>query len=134
MWTYTSPKCTVIAFLRTMCICKVQVNLNTECFRISVYAVIYKFFLFTISIGDGRMDSPGHCAQYCTYTVMEEATKQILSCITIDKRHCADKSTGLEKLGFIRSLDSLKEKRIRIKEVVTDAHVQISSIMSEFII
>ncbi|XP_062587796.1 uncharacterized protein LOC134249458, partial [Saccostrea cucullata] len=28
-----------------------------------------------IILGDGRMDSPGHCAQYCTYTCMEDNSK-----------------------------------------------------------
>lgn len=28
--------------------------------------------------GDGRTDSPGHCAQYCTYSFMDESTSKIL--------------------------------------------------------
>ncbi|XP_042247076.1 RNA-binding protein 12-like [Thunnus maccoyii] len=31
---------------------------------------------------DGGMDSPGHCAQYCTYTTMENESRAILSIIT----------------------------------------------------
>ena len=77
------------------------------------------------------MDSPGHCAQYCTYTVMEESTKKILSCITLDKRQCGGKSTGLEKLGFVKTMAALKDKDVKVVEVVTDAHMRISSIMSK---
>lgn len=43
------------------------------------------------------MDSPGHNAQYCTYTFMENSTKQILCVITMDKRMTDRKSTNLEK-------------------------------------
>ena len=32
------------------------------------------------------MDSPGHTAQYCSYTFMEMEIKKILSLITMDKR------------------------------------------------
>ena len=82
--------------------------------------------------GDGRMDSPGHCAQYCTYTVMENTTKKILSCITLDKREAGGKSTNLEKLGFVKSMTALRDKNVDIVEVITDAHMQISSVMSKY--
>ncbi|XP_052238264.1 uncharacterized protein LOC127849576 [Dreissena polymorpha] len=38
--------------------------------------------------GDGRMDSPGHCAKYCTYTCMNQQTKWILAMEVVDKREC----------------------------------------------
>ena len=78
------------------------------------------------------MDSPGHSAQYCTYTVMEDKTKKILSCITMDKREAGGKSTNLEKLGFLKTMAALRDKDVNIVEVVSDAHMQISSIMSKF--
>ena len=28
--------------------------------------------------GDGRCDSPGHCAKYCTYTIMDSTTGKIV--------------------------------------------------------
>ena len=43
-------------------------------------------------IGDGRNDSPGHCAQYCTYTLMDCECKSIVSTITVDKRETSLKS------------------------------------------
>ncbi len=36
------------------------------------------FFFLSVSTGDGRMDSPGFCAQYCTYSAMENETKKII--------------------------------------------------------
>lgn len=54
-----------------------------------------------------------------------------MSCITLDKRQCGGKSTGLEKLGFVKTMADLKDKDVKVVEVVTDAHMQISSIMSK---
>ena len=70
------------------------------------------------------MDSPGHCAQYCSYTMMENSTKEIVSLVTLDKRHTAGKSSNLEKACFTKSLTSLTQKRVEISEVVTYSHMQ----------
>ncbi|KAI8478958.1 hypothetical protein Bbelb_433170 [Branchiostoma belcheri] len=53
-----------------------------------------------ILLGDGRMDSPGHCAQYCTYTTMDHDTKKIVSVIVVDKRETERKSAQTEKAAF----------------------------------
>ena len=78
------------------------------------------------------MDSPGHCAQYCTYPMMENESKKIISIITMDKREADRKSGNLEKLGFLKSMTSLGEKEVAVGEVITDAHMQITAIMSEY--
>lgn len=52
------------------------------------------------------MDSIGHNAQYCTYTFMENSTKQILCVITMDKRMTDRKSTNLEKACFVKGLQA----------------------------
>lgn len=82
--------------------------------------------------GDGRMDSPGHCAQYCTYTFMENNSKKVISVKTMDKRETERKSANLEKLGFIRGMQDVRERGLQVKEVVTDAHLQIGAMMSKF--
>lgn len=82
-------------------------------------------------VGDGRMDSPGHCAQYCTYTFMENSTKKILSITTLDKRETEKKSTNLEKAGFLKGMREVKDNGLIINEVVTDAHLQIGAMMSK---
>ena len=78
------------------------------------------------------MDSPGHNAQYCSYTMMDNNSKKIVSLLTLDKRQTAGKSGNLEKLGFQKTLGELRQKGCTISEVVTDAHMQISSIMSKY--
>lgn len=90
------------------------------------------FVLYFIK-GDGRMDSPDHTAQYCSYTFMEYDTKTILYILTMDKRATEKKSTNLEKACFVQGLRFLLDKGLRIVEVVTDAHVQVASVMSKLI-
>lgn len=84
-----------------------------------------------ILLGDGRMDSPGFCAKYCTYVAMDYDTNDIISLEVIDKREVSLKSPLMEKEGFVRTLDSLESDGINIKEVVTDAHTQIAKYMRE---
>ncbi|XP_034552411.1 uncharacterized protein LOC117821945 [Notolabrus celidotus] len=79
-------------------------------------------------LGDGRMDSPGHCAQYCTYTTIELESRDIIHIENIDKRETNRNSVVMEKEGFIRTLDALLLE-IPVKEVVTDAHRQISALL-----
>ena len=76
------------------------------------------------------MDSPGHCAQYCTYTMMENNTKKIVGMKTLDKRETEKKSTNLEKAGFQRVLEDARAN-LNVIEVVTDAHLQIGALMSK---
>lgn len=84
-----------------------------------------------VILGDGRMDSPGHCAQFCSYTFMEYETKKILSIVTMDKRMTDKKSTVLEKACFLKGLRELLAKNLKVVEVVTDAHPQIESLMKK---
>lgn len=77
------------------------------------------------------MDSPGHCAQYCSYTVMENSTKKIVSLETMDKRQTGGKSSNLEKACLVKTIATLSRKEVDIAEIVTDAHMQISAHMSK---
>ena len=88
------------------------------CWHGCIFVVICNnngFTLLFFSTWDGRMDSPGHCAQYCTYTFMENDTKKIVSIITLDKREAGGKSGNLEKLGFIKSMTILGEKEVPVE-------------------
>ncbi|KAL7377214.1 hypothetical protein ABVT39_024048 [Epinephelus coioides] len=81
-----------------------------------------------VALADGRMDSPGHTAQYCTYTTMENESKDIISVVTVDKRQTNRNSVIMEKHAFIQMFDSLLEN-LNITEIVTDAHMQIAALM-----
>ncbi|XP_070176774.1 uncharacterized protein [Littorina saxatilis] len=82
-----------------------------------------------VVLGDGRNDSPGYCAQYCTYTLMDSETKKILTIKTVDKRETDGKSPRMETEGFHRAMSDLLQKGINVKEVVTDAHTGIGAVM-----
>lgn len=53
------------------------------------------------------MDSPGFCAQYCTYTAMDNDTKQIVSMVSIEKQETQRNSVIREKEGFVRTFETL---------------------------
>ena len=80
------------------------------------------------------MDSPGHCAQYCSYTMMEDVTKKIITLETMDKRQAGGKSTNLEKACFSKAIATITQKQLSIGEIVTDQHVQIAALMSKFLL
>lgn len=82
--------------------------------------------------GDGRCDSPGKSAKYCTYSLMDSQTNKILYMETIDKREVALKSPNMEREGFKKSIDTLITKGIKISEVVTDASTQVTSTVGKF--
>ena len=75
--------------------------------------------------GDGRNDSPGHSAQYCTYSIMDNTSKKVISIITMDKRETEKKSTNMKKACFLKAMEELRERA----EVVTNAHLQIGAVM-----
>ena len=89
------------------------------------------FMYFVFQTGDGRNDSPGHCAQYCTYTVMDYHTCDILDIEIVDKREAELKSTNMEKIAFVRSLEVLEKSDVKVEEIVTDAHPQIKAYISK---
>lgn len=78
------------------------------------------------------MDSPGVCAQYCTYTMMENDTKEVLSIVNVDKRETQRSPVIMEREGFIRSFDRLHQE-VKLAEVCTDAPSQISALFGKSI-
>ncbi|XP_038123787.1 uncharacterized protein LOC119771737 [Cyprinodon tularosa] len=82
-----------------------------------------------VVLGDGRMDSPGHCAQFCTYTTIEQDSRDIVHIVSVDKRETNRNSVIMEKECFIRTMEALLPE-LAIKEVVTDAHPQSSALLN----
>ena len=76
------------------------------------------------------MDSPGFNAQFCTYTFLENETKDIVAMEIVDKREVDNVGVNMEKYGFIKGMEGLLNRGVTIEEVVTDAHSQISALMS----
>eukprot|EP00057_Strongylocentrotus_purpuratus_P021998 XP_011676472.1 PREDICTED: uncharacterized protein LOC105444208 [Strongylocentrotus purpuratus] len=79
--------------------------------------------------GDARNDSPGFNAQYCTYTLMDHKSKDIVAAEFLDKREVGDKSGAMEPAALLNALNALKSNKIKVAELVTDAHPTISCIL-----
>ncbi|XP_063436361.1 uncharacterized protein LOC134717799 [Mytilus trossulus] len=78
--------------------------------------------------GDGRCDSPGYSAKYCTYTFMDTLTGVIpdFSLVQVNE---TTSSTEMELIGFQRSLSNIEDANLAVDVLVTDRHVQIRKAM-----
>ncbi|XP_063293594.1 uncharacterized protein LOC134578547 [Pelobates fuscus] len=80
--------------------------------------------------GDAQCDSPGFCAKYCTYTLIEEETQKIVECNVIQVSE-ATSSVTMESKAFRRSVDTLLADGVKIGILATDRHIGIRKIMRE---
>ena len=62
---------------------------------------------------------------------MDQSDKDILALEIVDKRECILKSSLLEVTGFRKAMRDLDNAGVNVVEVVTDAHPQISKVMSK---
>nr|XP_054775161.1 uncharacterized protein LOC129283348 [Lytechinus pictus] len=83
-----------------------------------------------ILCGDGRCDSPGFSAKYCTYTLMNAKNNKIMAMKLVQVSE-ASSSVAMEKLGFQRALQELLDAGINVTVVATDRHVGIRKLMRE---
>ena len=75
--------------------------------------------------GDGRCDSPGHCAKYGTYTLMDEEQGNVVAFSVVPVSEVSS-SNAMEKEGFTRCVELLEGKGVKINRVATDRHVSIN--------
>ena len=78
--------------------------------------------------GDGRCDSPGHCAKYGTYTVIDENTNKVLDFEVIQVTEVSS-SNAMEAEGRNRVLQNLKKKGVKVRCLTTDRHTTITAEM-----
>ncbi|XP_041423621.1 uncharacterized protein LOC121395106 [Xenopus laevis] len=71
--------------------------------------------------GDGQYDSPGHCAKYCIYSMMDMVSEKILhfQILQIFKKK---RSGELEKEAFCKCLKKIQEDGFDVQIVATDRH------------
>ena len=80
--------------------------------------------------GDGRCDSPGHCAKCGTYTLMDHDTGDVVAFNIVQVSEVTS-SNAMEKEGFSRCIEMLENKDVTISRIATDRHVSISSSMNK---
>ena len=81
-----------------------------------------------ILAGDGRCDSPGHSAKYCTYTFLDAETGKVVDTTVVPVTEVAN-SNAMEKEGFIRVLRRIQCNSVKVDIVSTDRHVQIRKLL-----
>ncbi|XP_035862681.1 uncharacterized protein LOC116042204 isoform X2 [Sander lucioperca] len=80
--------------------------------------------------GDMRADSPGHCAKYGSYTMMDLNTNTIVDLQLVQSNEVGG-SSYMEKEGLKRSLSLLGARGVTIDCIVTDRHPQIQKFLRE---
>ena len=83
--------------------------------------------------GDGHCDSPGKCAKFCTYTLMETTTYTILHSETVDKREVQNKSPNMEREAVDQALRKLKE-RVSVVEITTDSSTSVTKMLGTYVL
>lgn len=84
--------------------------------------------------GDCRNDSPGHCAKYGVYTLIEQKSKKVLD-IQVVQSNEAGSSNNCELVGFQRAVDFLtRTNDVTLATIVTDRHLSIAKYIREHII
>ena len=78
--------------------------------------------------GDGRCDSPGKCAKFCSYTLMDASTNTILHTETMDKTEVQNKSPSMETEAVNRALGYLKGQ-VKVVEIMTDSSTAVTKML-----
>ncbi|XP_078017596.1 uncharacterized protein LOC117267866 [Epinephelus lanceolatus] len=80
--------------------------------------------------GDMRADSPGHCAKYGSYTMMNLNTNNVIDIQLVQSNEVGG-STNMEKEGLKRSLKLMEESGINLDCIVSDRHPQIQKFLTD---
>jgi hypothetical protein len=82
--------------------------------------------------GDARCDSPGHCATYGTYSILDTTSHLILAqeTVRVTDENVAN-SYWLEPEGLERCIKSLEDHGCKVKTLATDRHPSINKMMRE---
>ncbi|VDI38082.1 Hypothetical predicted protein [Mytilus galloprovincialis] len=128
--------------------------MNISCISMSTYMSHQKFFIFpaighvwfnyqqdyvhdviqsgrsVVLGGDGRCDTPGHCAKYGSYNMidLDEGT---VADIQLVQSNEVPNSHHMEKAGLERSIEFFRHHNIPIKTIITDGHKMIAKWIRE---
>ncbi|XP_077089981.1 uncharacterized protein LOC143741596 isoform X2 [Siphateles boraxobius] len=80
--------------------------------------------------GDFRSDSPGHCAKYGTYSLIEDRINKVLD-IQLVQSSEVPSSTWCEIEGLKRSVRFLKDQGMQVSALITDRNRQVAKWIRE---
>nr|XP_021326767.1 uncharacterized protein LOC100535115 isoform X2 [Danio rerio] len=83
-----------------------------------------------ILYGDCRSDSPGRCAKYGTYSLIEDRINKVLD-IQLVQSSEVPSSSWCELEGLKRSIRFLNEKRMHVSALITDRNRQVAKWVRE---
>ena len=83
-----------------------------------------------ILCGDGRNDSPRHCAKYCVYVLMEQLVDIIVDIQVTHTRETGGVSTNMEVYALKKLLERIVGKLL-VSEIVTDASATIMKLVRD---
>ena len=63
--------------------------------------------------------------QYVTYTFMDQDTLHVIRVEFMDKREADMKSPVMETRAFVQGPREIKDKALKVTEIITDAHASI---------
>ncbi|XP_064482902.1 uncharacterized protein LOC135395739 [Ornithodoros turicata] len=78
--------------------------------------------------GDGRADSPGHSADFGTYSLLETDVNRIIH-VELVKSTEVSSSNRMEREGLERALAFLNQQDVSISMLVTDRHTEVKAFM-----
>ncbi|KAG0424546.1 hypothetical protein HPB47_028228 [Ixodes persulcatus] len=80
--------------------------------------------------GDGRCDTPGHSADFGTYTLMETSANRVIH-LELVKSTEVSSSNRMEVEGLERALNYLKVQDMSVEVLVTDRHSEAKAAMKK---
>lgn len=80
--------------------------------------------------GDARSDSPGHCAKYGSYSVIEQRLNRVLD-IQMVQSNEVPSATWCEIEGLKRTISHMDAEDLVIDTLITDRHRQIAKYLRE---
>ena len=82
-------------------------------------------------VGDGRCDSPGYSAKYCSYSLMEIESQKVVDFELVQVSETGS-SVRMEALGFDRCFTRvLHDHKLTVDKLATDRHVSIRKMMKD---
>lgn len=84
-----------------------------------------------VTLGGGmRADSPGRSAKYGSYTMMDLQCNKVID-IQLVQRNEVGNGVQMQKEGFVRSLNVLEERGVKVHSIVTDRHTGVQKYLRE---
>ncbi|KAJ8049969.1 hypothetical protein HOLleu_02957 [Holothuria leucospilota] len=82
-------------------------------------------------VGDGRCDSPGYSAKYCSYTLMDIETEKVVDFELVQVSETGS-SVKMEAVGFDRCFSRvLNDHKLETEKFASDRHVSIRKLMKD---